>query len=191
MRSRVAVILVGGGGKDAIVPPPSTTATVNNAAIGALGSILPLPPSTTTTIAAVDDHHHRCHTVNNDDCQKPAIVVCCKRRQLRSLLTEAAVDGGHGNGGLCQRWSPSTETAVGWRDNDAMASTAMASLADGGSGNGGGHCHLCRGGWCYRHYPVTGINGGSKDAIAAANINCHFHQQQLLSAIAAVDNRHC
>ncbi len=58
---------------------------------------------------------------------------------------EAAVNDGHSNG-LCQQWLSLTEAAVGWRDNDAMASVAMASLADGGGGNGG-CCHqLCSGG---------------------------------------------
>ncbi len=39
-----------------------------------------------------------------------------------------------------------TEAAVGLRDDDALASAAMASLADGGS-SGGGHCRqLCSGG---------------------------------------------
>jgi hypothetical protein len=50
---------------------------------------------------------------------------------------DVAVDGVHGNGGLRQWWSSSTEAAVGWRGDDAMASLAMASLADGGGGNGG------------------------------------------------------
>ncbi len=50
---------------------------------------------------------------------------------------EAAVDGDHGDGGLCQRRSLSTEAVVGWRGNDAMELAAMGSLADGGSGDGG------------------------------------------------------
>jgi hypothetical protein len=50
---------------------------------------------------------------------------------------EAAVDGVCGNGGLHQLWSLSTEVVVGWRDNDAMPLAAMASLANGGGGDGG------------------------------------------------------
>ncbi len=34
---------------------------------------------------------------------------------------------------------------MGWRDNDAMASAAMASLADGGSGNDACCPQLCSG----------------------------------------------
>jgi hypothetical protein len=48
------------------------------------------------------------------------------------LLTEAAVNGGRDDGRLCQRRSLSTEVAMGWKDNDAMASMAMVSLANGG-----------------------------------------------------------
>jgi hypothetical protein len=115
---------------------PSTAASVDNTAIGAIGSI-PLPlPSTTTAIAAVNDRHCCCHTVNNDNPQKPVVVVCHQRRQLRSLLTEVVVDGGCRDGGLCQWRLSSTEAAVGWRDNDAMASAAMVSSADGGSNDG-------------------------------------------------------
>ncbi len=58
---------------------------------------------------------------------------------------DAVVDGGHGNGGLCQQWLLSMEAAVGWRDDDAIASAAMASLADGGGSNGSCHCQLCSG----------------------------------------------
>ncbi len=82
--------------------PPSTTATVHNAAVGTVGSIPPLPPSTTTAIAAIVDCHRRCHTVDDDNCQKLAVVVCCQWLHLRSSLTEAAVDGGRGDGGLRQ-----------------------------------------------------------------------------------------
>jgi hypothetical protein len=121
-------------------PPPSATAKVSDAAIGAVGSIPPLPPSTMTAIAAVNDRHRRCHTVDNDDRQKPAVVVRRQRRQWRSSSTEAVVEGGRGNDGLRRRWSPSTKAAVGWRDDDAMALATMASLADGGGGDGGRTC---------------------------------------------------
>ncbi len=36
------------------------------------------------------------------------------------------------------------EVMVGWRDDDTMASVAMASMADGGGGNGGRRRQLCR-----------------------------------------------
>ena len=52
-------------------------------------------------------------------------------------MTEAVVNGSRSNGGLCQRRLSSTEAVVGWRDDDTMASAAMASSADGGSGDGG------------------------------------------------------
>jgi hypothetical protein len=58
---------------------------------------------------------------------------------------EAAVDGGHSDGGLYQ-WRSSLKAAVGWRDDDALASTVMASLANGGGSNGGHCCQLCSGG---------------------------------------------
>jgi hypothetical protein len=93
---------------------------------------------------------------------------------------EAAVDGNRRNGGLCQRWSLLTEAAVGWRDDDPMALSTMASLADGGSGDGGGRCQLCSSGWCHRHYPFIGVDGGSKDTLAAGPINRRFHQGRLL-----------
>ncbi len=71
---------------------------------------------------------------------------------------------------------------MGWRDDDAMASMAMASLANGGGSNGGHHCQLSRGGGYFRHHPIIGINGSSKDAIpllpsTAASIddNCYCH----------------
>ncbi len=51
------------------------------------------------------------------------------------------VDGGRGNGGLCQQQLLSMEAAVGWRDDDAMAL-----VADGGGGDGGRHSQLCSGG---------------------------------------------
>ncbi len=51
---------------------------------------------------------------------------------------EVAVDGNRGNGGLCRRLSSWTEAAVGWTDDDAMALLTIASLADGGIGDGGG-----------------------------------------------------
>jgi hypothetical protein len=85
---------------------PSTTATIDNTLISIIGSIPLLPPSTTTAIApitAINYCHCRHHTINNNNRQKPAIVVCCQQRQWRSLFTEAVVDGGHGNGGLCQQ----------------------------------------------------------------------------------------
>ncbi len=69
---------------------------------------------------------------------------------------------------------------MGWRDNDAMAFLTMASLADGGIGNGGGCCQLCSSGQCHCHHPFIGVDGGGKDAIAAAAINRRFHQGQLL-----------
>ncbi len=61
-----------------------------------------------------------------------------------------------------------------------MALLTMASLADGGGGDGGGHCQLYSSGWCRRHYPFIGVDGGGKDPIAAAAINRRFHQRQLL-----------
>ncbi len=69
---------------------------------------------------------------------------------------------------------------MGWRDDDAMASSTMTSLANGGSGDGGGCHQLCSSGWCRRHHPFIGVDGGSKDAIAAAAINYRCHQGQLL-----------
>jgi hypothetical protein len=127
-------------------PLPSTATTVNDATIGTVGSILPPPPSTTTAIAAIDDPHRHCHTVDNDNRQKPEVVDRHQWRQWRSLLMEAAVNGSHGNGVHCSWRSLSTEAAVGWRDNDAMALAIMASLTDGGSGDGGCHSELCSGG---------------------------------------------
>ncbi len=35
---------------------------------------------------------------------------------------------------------------MGWRDDDTMASAAMASLANGGGGNGGRCNQMCSGG---------------------------------------------
>jgi hypothetical protein len=96
MRVRVAGVIMGGGGKDPIVAP-----TIDNATISPVRSIPPLPPSTMTAIAAIDECHCCCHSVDNDNRQKPAVIVCCWRRQWQSSLTEVAVDGGHGNGGLC------------------------------------------------------------------------------------------
>jgi hypothetical protein len=93
---------------------------------------------------------------------------------------EAAVNGNHVNGCLCQWQSLLTEAAVGWMDNDAMASSTMVFLADGGSSNGGGCRQLCSSGSCRCHHPFISIDGGSKNAIAVAAINCHFHQGQLL-----------
>jgi hypothetical protein len=69
---------------------------------------------------------------------------------------------------------------VGWRNDDAMALSTMASLADGGGGNGGGCRQLCSSSWCRRQHPFIGVDGGGKDAIIAAAINCRFHQGQLL-----------
>jgi hypothetical protein len=132
--------------KTPLLLPPSTNATVDDAAIGTIGSIPPLPLSTATAIAAVDNRHCRCHTVNDDDRQMPAVVDCCQQRQWRSLLMEATVNGGHGGGGLCQRRSSSTKVAMDWRDNNAMALATMASLANGGGGNGGCHRQLCSSG---------------------------------------------
>jgi hypothetical protein len=76
--------------------------------------------------------------------------------------------------------SLSTEAVVGWRDDVAMASAAMASSADDGGSNGNCHGQLFSGGWCRRHHPVIGIDGGGKDAIAAAAINRRFHWRQLI-----------
>ncbi len=59
---------------------------------------------------------------------------------------EAAVDGGRGDDGLRRRWLSLTKSAVGWRDDDAMASATMASLANGGGGDGSRHRQLCSGG---------------------------------------------
>ncbi len=125
------------------LPPPSTNATVNNATIGAVSSIPLPPPSTMTAIAAIDDCHCCCYTVNNDNPQKPTVIDCRQRQQWWSLLTEVVVDGSCGDGGLCQRSLLSMEAVMGWKDNDAMASTAMASLADRGGSNGGRHHQLC------------------------------------------------
>jgi hypothetical protein len=72
------------------------------------------------------------------------------------------------------------EAALGWRDDDAMASSTMTSLADGGGGNGGGCCQLCSSGWCRHHHPFIGVYGAGKDTIATAAINCRFYQGQLL-----------
>jgi hypothetical protein len=159
---------------------PSIAATVIDATIGAVGSIPPLLPLTTTAINAIDDHHCRCHTVEDNDCQKPVVVVPPQQWQWWSLLMEAAVDGSHGNGGLWWWRSSSTEAAVGWREDDAMASAMMASLANGGGVDGGCCLQLCSGGWCFRHHPVIGVDGGGKDAIAVAAINCRFYKQWLL-----------
>ncbi len=57
----------------------------------------------------------------------------------------------------------------------------MASLADCGGGNGGGHQQLCSSGWYHPHHPFIGIDGGGKDTITATAINRRFHQGQLLS----------
>ncbi len=73
-----------------------------------------------------------------------------------------------------------TEAALEWRDNNAMVSSTMVSLADGGSGNGGGRSQLCSSGWCCCHHPFIGVYGTGKDAIAAAAINCRFYRGQLL-----------
>jgi hypothetical protein len=90
---------------------------------------------------------------------------------------EAAVNDRCGNVGLCQWRSLSTEAAVGCREDDEIAFAVMASLANGGGINGSHHSQLCR--------RVIGVDGDSKDAIAAVAItttaiNRHFHQQQLL-----------
>jgi hypothetical protein len=166
--------------KTPLLLPPSTATTVNNATIGAVESIPLLPPSTTTAIAAVEDHHCCCHTVDNNNPQKPAVVVCHQWQQSRPLSMEAAVDGNHGNGGLCQRRLLLTEAAVGWRNDDTIALSTMASLANGGSGNGGGCRQLCSSGWCRRQHPFIGVDGSGKDVIIATAINCRFHQGQLL-----------
>ncbi len=138
-----------------------------------------LPPSTMTAIAAANDHHCRCHTVD-DACQKPLVILCCWQQQRRSLSREVAVNGNRGNGGLYRQRSLSMEATVGWRDNDAIASSTMVSLADGGGSNGGGCWQLCRSSWCRRHHPFIGVDGGGKDAIAATAINYRFHWGQLL-----------
>jgi hypothetical protein len=96
---------------------------------------------------------------------------------------EAAVDGNRGNGGLRQWRSSTTEAALGWRDNDATALSTMASLANGGSGDGGDCCQLCSSGWCCSYHPFIGIDGGSKGTITATAINCRFHQGRLLSLL--------
>jgi hypothetical protein len=80
---------------------PSTATTVNNAAIGTFSLIPPPPPLTMTAIAIVDDRHCLCHTVNDSNHQKPAVVVCHWRWQWQSLLTEAVVNVGRGDGGCC------------------------------------------------------------------------------------------
>jgi hypothetical protein len=100
--------------------------------------------------------------------------------QWRSSWMEAVVGGNRSNGGLPQWWSSLTEAALGWRDDDAMASSTMASLANGSNNDGGGHCQLCSSGWCHHHHPFIGIYGAGKDIIATATINCHFYQKQLL-----------
>jgi hypothetical protein len=61
-------------------------------------------------------------------------------------MTEAAVIGSSSNGGLCRRWSPLMEEAVGLRDDDAMTLATIASLADGGVSDGGRRCQLCSAG---------------------------------------------
>jgi hypothetical protein len=86
------------------------------------------------------------------------------------MSTEAVVDGDCGNDGLCQWRSLLMEAAVGWRDNDVMALSTMASLADGGGGNGGGHRQLCSSGWCRCHHPFISVDGGGKDAITTTTI---------------------
>jgi hypothetical protein len=121
-----------------LLTPPSTTATIDSAAISAVGSIPPSLLLTTTAIAAVEDRHCCCHTVNDKDRQKPAVVGCHRWQQWRSLLTEAAVDGSCGDGGLCRQGPLSTEAAVGCRVNDALASAGMVSLTNGGGSDG--HC---------------------------------------------------
>jgi hypothetical protein len=159
---------------------PSTATTVNDAAIEAAVSTQPLPPLTTTAIATVDDHHHHCYTVDNNKRQKPAVVVHCWWRQRQLSSTEAVVDGNHGNGGFCWLQLSSAEATVGWRDDDAMAFLTMASLADGGGGNGGHRHQLHSGSWCRRHHPFISVDRSGKNAIAAAAINHHFHQWRLL-----------
>ncbi len=52
------------------------------------------------------------------------------------------------------------EAALGWRDNDAMGLSTMASLADGGSGDGDGRRQLCSSNWCCRHQPFIGVSFG-------------------------------
>ncbi len=99
-----------------------------------------------TAIATVDDHHCLFHTVDENDGQKPAVVVHHQWQQWRSSSMEAAADGGRSDDGLRQQQSLSMEGVVGWRDNDAIALATMASLADGGGGNGGRCCQLCNGG---------------------------------------------
>ncbi len=61
-----------------------------------------------------------------------------------------------------------------------MVLSTMASLVNGGSGNGGGRRQLCSSGWCRRHHPFIGVDGSGEDTIAAAAINYRFHQGQLL-----------
>jgi hypothetical protein len=143
MRARMAVVVVGGVGKDATVAA-AINCRHNQQCRHWCSWLNSLP--TTTTIAAINDCHCRCHTVDNDNCQKPEVIVCCRRRQWRSLSTEAAVNGGRSNEGLCRRRSSLTDVAVGWRDDDAMALVTMVSLANGGGGDGGRHCQLCSGG---------------------------------------------
>jgi hypothetical protein len=56
-----------------------------------------------------------------------------------------------------------------------MTLSKMASMANGGGGDGGHRHQLCSGSWCHCHHPFIGIDGSDKDAIAAAAINRHFH----------------
>jgi hypothetical protein len=129
-----------------LLPPPST-ATINYTAIGAVSSILPpLLPTTTTAIAAIGNHHCRCYTVDDNDCQKPVVIVHHQQWQWQSLSTEAAVNGGRGNGSLCRWRLLLMEVVVGWRGNDTITLAAMASLANGGGGNGGRHPQVSSGG---------------------------------------------
>ncbi len=85
------------------------------------------------------------------------------------------VDGIRDDGGLHQWQLLSTEAAVGWRDDDAMALAVMVSSADGGGGNGGHLGQLFSSSSCCRHHPVIGVDCGGKDAIAATAIDRLFH----------------
>jgi hypothetical protein len=98
----VVVIVVGGGGKDAII-----VATINHHHQRHW-----LNPTNTT---ANNDCYCRCHTVNNNDRQKPVAIGCRQRQQWQSLLMEAGVDGGRGNGGIHQWGLSLTEAVMGWR----------------------------------------------------------------------------
>ncbi len=88
--------------KTPLSPLPSTAATVDDAAIGTVGSIPLPPPSIMTAIAAVNNCHFCCHTDDNNDCQKPAVMFVIDGGNGGHCQWKAVVDGGRGDGGLCQ-----------------------------------------------------------------------------------------